>query len=288
MGRKIVVGISTFAVSLFFLFMLVFILQSEQKGVLTEPTEYLPQRGEDIFTLESEKNKQTTKAHIPELETKVPVKPNMQTEKFDASKFFKGVTTSKIFNNELQIYLLSQTQIEKNKINIYAEKIGNRYISGKVESKTAFRYGDFRFKISMMDGKGYFPAIWLMPENGELFPEIDIFEQIGRDPRHIHGVVHYIKNTKQLKHNHLHTINDKKLPQSIILDFKWTKDSITWIVDGKYKYILRQDIPQIPVYMIINLAIGGDWPQNPDKNTKFPANFNVEIIKFNPKEIYER
>ena len=207
--------------------------------------------------------------------------------KVDAAKYFGAISSSNIYNNELQSYLSSQTSISENRIRLTAKKLDDIYISGKAETKIAFRYGEFKFKIKTMEGKGLFPAIWLLSKDGVPLPEIDIYEAIGNESERFYGVLHYKKDGKQIKQTRTYTFKGT-VPEYMELTFKWTKDKMLWLVDGKEVFRIDKDVPQIPVYMIINLAVGGNWPGNPDSKTKFPALFDVEILEFNPTEIYSR
>ena len=207
--------------------------------------------------------------------------------KVDAAKYFGAVSTSTVYNNELQSYLSSQASISENRIRLTAKKLDDIYISGKVETKIAFRYGEFKFRINTMEGKGLFPAIWLLSKDGVLLPEIDIYEALGNENERFYGVMHYKKDGKQMKQTRSYTFKGP-VPKYMELTFKWTKDKMIWLADGKEVFRIDKDVPQIPVYMIINLAVGGDWPGNPDSKTKFPAVFDVEILEFNPTEIYSR
>ena len=236
-----------------------------------------------------------TSLNISEKETETETQMNNYNNKdnsisfikVDAAKYFGAISSSNIYNNELQSYLSSQTSISENRIRVTAKKLDDIYISGKAETKIAFRYGEFKFKIKTMEGKGLFPAIWLLSKDGVPLPEIDIYEAIGNESERFYGVLHYKKDGKQIKQTRTYTFKGT-VPEYMELTFKWTKDKMLWLVDGKEVFRIDKDVPQIPVYMIINLAVGGDWPGNPDSKTKFPAVFDVEILEFNPTEIYSR
>ena len=236
-----------------------------------------------------------TSLNISEKETETETQKNnynnkdnsMSFIKVDVAKYFGAISSSNIYNNELQSYLSSQTSISENRIRLTAKKLDDIYISGKAETKIAFRYGEFKFKIKTMEGKGLFPAIWLLSKDGVPLPEIDIYEAIGNESERFYGVLHYKKDGKQIKQTRTYTFKGT-VPEYMELTFKWTKDKMLWLVDGKEVFRIDKDVPQIPVYMIINLAVGGDWPGNPDSKTKFPSVFDVEILEFNPTEIYSR
>jgi beta-glucanase (GH16 family) len=61
----------------------------------------------------------------------------------------------------------------------------------------------------------------------------------------------------------------------------WDKDSIRWYLDGKTVWTFEEKdaIPSVPMYLLINLAVGGNWPGPPDAKTKFPAEFIVDYVR---------
>ena len=130
------------------------------------------------------------------------------------SGLFSEVTDYTPPNDELQIYMGGQTEVVDNRFIITADHFESRYFSGKLESQIAFRYGTFVFKVNTMNGKGLFPAIWLMPSEGNLFPELDIYELIGSEPEIFYGVLHYYKNDMQKRNFFQHKFSSKKIPDS--------------------------------------------------------------------------
>jgi beta-glucanase (GH16 family) len=74
------------------------------------------------------------------------------------------------------------------------------------------------------------------------------------------------------------------MPADGSLDFhtyavKWTPDAIVWYVDGAEAYRVTHDVPAEPFYILVNLAIGGSWPGNPDATTVFPAIMSVDYVR---------
>lgn len=192
-------------------------------------------------------------------------------------------------NEELQEYVTSQVEMDGAHIRITADKIGEEYISGKAESSTAFRYGTFSFKINTIKGVGLFPAIWMLPSNGKTaYPEVDIYESIGNKPEEIYGVLHFRRNEQTARDFFTHEFPDDEIPETYQIKFEWTPNQMVWYLDNKVMYTIRNNVPQIPMYMTLNLAVGGRWPGSPDANTKFPAVFDIEVLEFEPEEIYSR
>ena len=198
---------------------------------------------------------------------------------------FVPIVNREPYNGELQNYVGSQVKVDGNKIIFTAEQGHDEYVSGKVESAIAFRYGTFSFKVNKIREHGLFPAIWMLPVNHSLHDEVDIYEAIGRDPDIFYGVHHWGHDQTRSRDffKYFYAGDTSK-----VITFEWTEDKMEWFYDGVSIYRMDNDIPDSPMYMIMNLAVGGKWAQAPNQSTQFPADFEVEIIEFSPKEVVRR
>lgn len=202
---------------------------------------------------------------------------------------FVCVDALKSPNNELQQYVSSQVEIDETHIRITAEEIGNLYLSGKAESISAYRYGKFSFSVNTIKGDGLFPAIWMLPSDESVgYPEVDIYELIGNKSNIFYGVLHDMKDGEKLKNSFTYEFPVEEIPETYHITFEWTQEEMTWYLEDEVIYTIQENVPDEPMYFIINLAVGGDWPGNPNDYTEFPAMFNVEILEFAPEEIYLR
>src|SRR5438445_576325 len=59
----------------------------------------------------------------------------------------------------------------------------------------------------------------------------------------------------------------------------WQPNEIVWYVDGTERFRSNKGIPAMPMYVIANLAVGGDWPGNPDATTRFPGYMDIDYIR---------
>ena len=195
-------------------------------------------------------------------------------------------------NSELQDYVPEQAEIEGNRLRITAEKRDGQYYSARVETLLAFRYGTLTFRINCMDNPGVFPAVWMLPADRDLYPEIDIYELIGREPQYFYGVNHYEVSdgysSYTTNEKFIHTYPRDRLPQSYELTFTWTQDSLSWSLNGEPLYTMVQNIPDEPMFLILNLAVGGIWCGVPTEASTFPAVMEVEFLDFRPQELYAR
>lgn len=199
---------------------------------------------------------------------------------------FKSIDRKDSYNEEIQYYSKDNVEIKKNSIHILSKKENKedkQYTSGLVESVKAYKYGTFEFEIKVSNGNGIFPAIWLMPNDGSSYPEIDIFEMIGNEPNIFYGVTHYQENGKYKRAFFQEKI---QLKDSYKVSIDWREDCIIWYIDGKEMLKSYNGVPNDYMYLIINQAIGGTWPGNPDESTKFPNKF--EILSYNINAVYEK
>lgn len=199
---------------------------------------------------------------------------------------FKSINRKDSYNEEIQYYSKDNVEIRKNSIHIVSKKEtkeDKQYTSGLVESIKAYKYGTFEFEIRVSEGNGIFPAIWLMPNDGSSYPEIDIFEMIGNEPNIFYGVIHYQENNKYKRAFFEEKIKNK---DSYKVSIDWSEDCIVWYIDGEEILRCSKGVPNDYMYLIINQAIGGTWPGNPDASTEFPSKF--EILSYNINAIYEK
>ena len=195
-------------------------------------------------------------------------------------------------NNEKQIYNRNYVALEDGKLVITAEKKGDTYYSGKINSKdnVEFTYGVIEVKAKLATGKGLWPAIWMLgadisevgwPASGE----IDILEYIGREP----GIVFTSLHTPA---SHGNTINTKKTKIADIEEgyhtYKavWTPDYIEFFVDGNQLYRFtpenynEEEYPfKKDFYFLINMAVGGNLGGAEIDESALPDKFYVDHIK---------
>ena len=188
------------------------------------------------------------------------------------------------FNNELQYYVSENVEANGGVLHLTGkreEKGSKNYTSGLVHTKSNFPilYGHIKVKAKFPTGKGLFPAIWLAPiASDDYLPEIDIMEVLGDYPYKIYFVHHYRKVDGTIR---------SVFDTAKIMDYEtfhtyeliWTKDKLEWLVNGITTFKTEENIPNVPMKLIINLAIGGDWPGPPSSSTIFPAVFQIDSVE---------
>lgn len=218
-------------------------------------------------------------------------------------------------NNELQEYTTSTDNvfIREGKLvlkGIKTQKNGaDYYTSGKIKSqnKKDFLYGKICVKAKTPQGQGLWPAIWMMPTDESKYGqwpkcgEIDIMEVLGNDVKTAYGTVHYGEP-------HGEQQGTVKLESGSFADsfheysVEWEPGEIRWYIDGKEYLKVNdwftaekgQDDKPYPApfdqtfFMQLNLAVGGDWPGNPDASTNFDkAEFEVDYVRVYQKPSYD-
>ena len=208
-------------------------------------------------------------------------------------------------NNERQIYTTSsQNSIilgddEGNSVlAIIArqEPGNNKYSSAKITSQNlhGFRFGRIEARIKVPKGKGLWPAFWLLGENiTEIdWPgcgEIDIMEVIGHQPGVVNSTVHYTNDEN--KHESDGTGFDSGMDLSAnyhIYRVDWSPESMKFYMDDNlvHEVFIMDDMKEFlrSFYIIFNVAVGGNWPGDPDETTVFPQRMLIDWVRVYSKD----
>jgi beta-glucanase (GH16 family) len=201
-------------------------------------------------------------------------------------------------NNELQYYTdASQNiKVEGGMLKITAIKesyMGSGYTSARILTKGKFeqKYGRMEARIKMPWGKGLWPAFWMLGANSNtvIWPqcgEIDIMEYLGSKPTSMFGTVHgpgYSGGNAISKNYTL--INDRFDNDFHVFGIEWGENYINYYVDDVlYNQITPKDVPgewvfNQPFYIILNMAVGGNFPGSPNSETVFPQTMSVDYVR---------
>ena len=153
-----------------------------------------------------------------------------------------------------------------------------QYSSGLISTKGRFqqRYGYFEIRARWSNGKGLWPAFWLLPADGSWPPEIDVLEAHGDKPGTAYQSIH-----SKIVAATTRTASYQSGAQSFHrYGALWTPTRVDYFIDGvKTSSIDAPADLSGPMYMIANLAIGGTWPGNPTSDVKFPATMDIDYIR---------
>jgi len=197
-------------------------------------------------------------------------------------------------NNELQYYtdFAENSFIENGSLVIQALKKNYKdkeYTSARLRTlnKGDWKYGRFDIRAKLPYGRGLWPAIWMLPSDWEyggwpMSGEIDIMEILGQEPYKLYGTIHYSSpsgdheqsgGTYQLQSGTF--ANDYH-----VFSVEWDSAGIQWFVDGiKYYTTLHGKPFDKRFHMILNVAVGGNWPGSPDNTATFPQKMYVDYIR---------
>ncbi|MDH6455571.1 beta-glucanase (GH16 family) [Streptomyces sp. SAI-126] len=168
-------------------------------------------------------------------------------------------------NNELQTYRPDCVWYEGNTLVIKAYNAGGgAYYSGRVESTARYGYGTYSFTANMPNGRGLLPAVWAAALDPWL-PEFDAAEIVGQNPGVVYQTSHDINNAQQ----QFSRTNSSGWTNSYhTYSFSWFPDHIDFAVDGNITGTTWYRTPAgTGLRFIANIAVGGDWPGNPDSST---------------------
>lgn len=170
---------------------------------------------------------------------------------------------------------------------------GFRYTSGRLTTAGlhAWTYGRFEARIKIPYGQGMWPAFWLLGDDvsSKGWPacgEIDIMENIGREPTTVRGTIHgpgYCGDDGVWSDYFLSA--GRFADDFHVFAIEWEPGQMRWYVDGNlYSTRTPQDVGgdwvfEHPFYIILNLAVGGHWPGYPDETTVFPQRMLVDYVR---------
>lgn len=145
----------------------------------------------------------------------------------------------------------------------------------------SFTYGYVEIRAKMPQGKGFWPAFWLLPTDLSWPPEIDVVEVLGNDVHTINMHYHYLDAQHHLVDNGVSWTGPDFSNGWHTYAVDWEPGSITWYIDGvkRRSFTEAAFIPTKPMYLIANLAVGGYWPGAPNLSTTFPNSFEISYIR---------
>lgn len=169
---------------------------------------------------------------------------------------------------------------------------GRKYSSARIKTQGLqdWQYGHIEARMKLPYGQGIWPAFWILGEDFSTrgWPacgEVDIMEFIGKEPNEIHATLHgpgysgndsigssLIVSAESLKNDfHVYAI-------------EWDENEIRWYFDRQqYFKLTAADVPgewvfDHPFFIVLNLAVGGNWPGYPNETTVFPQSLYVDYV----------
>lgn len=201
-------------------------------------------------------------------------------------------------NNELEYYRAENAVVSDGTLKIIAkrENFGNRnYTSARLRTinKGDWTYGRFEARMKLPTAQGMWPAFWMLPTDEAYggWPrsgEMDIMELVGKEPDRAHGTIHYGNPWP----NNSSQGTAYQLNSGIFSDdfhtfaIEWEAGTIRWYVDD-YLFSTKNTADVAPLlwpfdkrfHFLLNLAVGGNWPGNPNGSTTFPQTMEVDYVR---------
>ena len=152
------------------------------------------------------------------------------------------------------------------------------YTSGIITTLQSFHqeYGYFEARMQLPAGKGLWPAFWMLPITAHA-SELDIMEMLGDAPwatydsvhNNLTGVTTTLYNTAVNTSTAFHTYG-----------VDWEPDTVTFYTDGKATgTIATPSSMNVPMYLLLNMAVGGVWPGSPNASTPFPSTMQIDYVR---------
>jgi beta-glucanase (GH16 family) len=170
-----------------------------------------------------------------------------------------------------------------------------RFTSARLKTKGRFEptYGRVEARIRIPRTQGIWPAFWMLggdidqvgwPESGE----IDVMENIGREPAIVHGTIHGPGYSGGSGIGGSYTLTAGSFADDYhVFAVEWMPNEIRWLVDGnEYRRITPAALPagtrwvfNHPFFILLNVAVGGAWPGEPDASTVVPQQMLVDYVR---------
>jgi beta-glucanase (GH16 family) len=224
----------------------------------------------------------------------------------DASKWVYETGGGGWGNNELEYYTARPQNSYQQDGNLVIKVLQEKYTGAdgvtrnytsarlKTQGKFAQAYGRFEARIKIPRGQGIWPAFWMLgadidkvdwPESGE----IDIMENIGKEPALVHGTIHGpgYSGAKGIGASFGFQPPRRFADDFHVYAVEWEPKAIRFYVDDSlYETITSAEIPagtkwvyDHPFFMLLNVAVGGDWPGSPDATSTFPQTMLVDYVR---------
>ena len=234
----------------------------------------------------------------------------------DATKWTYSLGGGGWGNHEVESYTnrIENAYIEKGNLVIAARRetytgtdgVTRDYTSARIKTQGLFeqKYGRFEARIKIPEGQGIWPAFWMMGDDLKAvgWPkcgEIDVMENIGKEPGTVHGSMHgpLASPAPEGAGNAAKRATDLtavyRLPggQRFADDFhvyavEWEPQQVRFYVDYARYATFTPESPgggpwvfDHPFFILLNVAVGGDWPGNPDETSKFPQSMLVDYVR---------
>lgn len=205
-------------------------------------------------------------------------------------------------NDELQWYVPGNVDVADGVLELRAERravtgrtpegapVPFEYASGMVTTGRptwelddapgfAFTYGRVEIRARVPGGEGLWPAFWLLPTTHDSLPEIDVLELFGSTDTAVFFLHWRDADGDRRSRGHEVRIDDLTTDWHVF-GLDWGPGSLSWDIDGvEHWRVEGPEVPDEPMYLVANLAVGGVAVGPPDESTRFPARLLVDWVR---------
>ena len=223
----------------------------------------------------------------------------------DKNKWVSEIGGGKWGNNESEYYTARRQNVSIRGGNLVITARKGKYIDAsqkawgytsarlKTAGKFSQTHGRFEARIKIPYGQGIWPAFWMLGADIDKagWPacgEIDIMENIGKEPSLVHGTIHGPGYSGGDGIGSSYTLPDQRFSDSFhVFALEWEPQAIRFYVDDAlYATRTPAELPagkkwvyDHPFFVILNVAVGGYWSKYPDASTKFPQTMLVDYVR---------
>lgn len=203
-------------------------------------------------------------------------------ESLDRSKWIPHLAWGRVNGEEQQYYDPSALNFSDGMLRITASEEpagGKPYTSGAIASFEHYeiKYGYVEMRAQVPKGQGLWPAFWMLSTNLKDPTEIDIAEFKGQNPHRVLTSLHWGLGPNS---NHTSTYTGADYSAGFhTYAVDWRPDRVVWYVDGMERHRVTDHIPDVPMYLIANLSVGGRYPGPPDATTPDKAEYKIDYIR---------
>jgi beta-glucanase (GH16 family) len=158
---------------------------------------------------------------------------------------------------------------------------GFEYTSGLLTSRASLvqRYGYFEIRARIPAGKALWPAFWLLPADKSWPPELDILEVVGQQAELIVSTAHWVGADGKRASSGCRTRKPEAPTGFHHYGALWTPESITYYFDREpVAHLTTPPGMDKPMFMLMNLAVGGNMVGKADADTPLPARFEIDFV----------
>ncbi len=172
---------------------------------------------------------------------------------------------------------------------------GKNYTSTrmKTQGKRSFLYGRIDIRAKLPVGQGVWPALWMLGEDittagWPACGEIDIMEYLGHETNKVYGTGHWgpVWTDHRYKGGEITSTGQDFSQEFHVFSVIWKENEITWLMNDQPYFTLSTTDTGVdgwpfdkPQFFLFNVAVGGNWPGNPDGNTVFPQRMIVDYVR---------